>query len=415
MALYGKPSLSELDKALARLHDPMDRTAPIEVMLREVEEIQMFLLANPDEDRQQKETQLITYTLIKIANTGLYSKAIERWSGRDVDDRCAWADFRAFMIREYERMLREGGGPTTGQEGWGGAFNAAMAAAEESNNNDSSLLASITTYAERATAAESEVSAMKGQIEGTQAQMAALLLNPVPYCTMAPPMMQQPTMIPPQMAMMGTQAVPPTIAVPQQQQQQQQQFGAQKKRKSPNVNMGQQQQWTMPQQPGGAPGQMWQQQQWQQQNPWKPQGGNQNANLPNAPYSNTQKHFQNLKYCFSCGYDVDHDGSICPDPKQGHIPNVHCDQAHLVPNASMRAQLPDGTGAGKGWLLAQAANKGFFTMAQQGQQPWATLYQNNSQQQGRGRRSRGRKNRGYTQGQQFQYGMQPQWNQWGRN
>ena len=37
--LYGKPSLQELDQALMRLNDPMDRNQPVEVMLRAMEEI----------------------------------------------------------------------------------------------------------------------------------------------------------------------------------------------------------------------------------------------------------------------------------------------------------------------------------------------------------------------------------------
>ena len=59
----------------------------------------------------------------------------------------------------------------------------------------------------------------------------------------------------------------------------------------------------------------------------------------------------------------------------------------------MRAQhkaLPDGTGQGKGWLVAQAANKGFYTMAAQGQQPWATMFN----QPGRGKKNRPRRNGG---------------------
>lgn len=78
----------------------MDRTAPIEVMICKVEEIQMFLLANLEEDHQLKEPQLITFALIKLTNTGLYVKAIERWSTRDITDRKTWADFRTFMIGE---------------------------------------------------------------------------------------------------------------------------------------------------------------------------------------------------------------------------------------------------------------------------------------------------------------------------
>ena len=37
--------------------------------------------------------------------------------------------------------------------------------------------------------------------------------------------------------------------------------------------------------------------------------------------------------------------------------------------------LSDGTGQGEGWLMAQATSKEFYTMATQGQQPWANLYQ----------------------------------------
>ncbi len=60
-----------------------------------------------------------------------------------------------------------------------------------------------------------------------------------------------------------------------------------------------------------------------------------------------------------------------------HNPIVTCDDAHLVLGASMKGQhkvLPDGTGAGKGWIQAQGMNKAFYTMAKQGQQPWANAY-----------------------------------------
>ena len=146
-------------------------------------------------------------------------------------------------------------------------------------------------------------------------------------------------------------------------------------------------------------------QQWQQQGD---QGGE------NPPYSNTQKYYPNLMYCYTCGYDVNHDGYNCQRPAKGHIPNVHRNEAHLVPGASMKAQhkvLPDGTGAGKGWLMAQATNKGFYTMAKQGQQPWANIF---SQNQNGGRKPKG--NKGWYNHQKAgqQWGNQ-QRNQWGRN
>ena len=66
-SLYGKPSLTELEGALLRLNDPMNRSHPIEVMLRWIEEVQIFLLANPEEDRQPLEPNLIGYALIKLS------------------------------------------------------------------------------------------------------------------------------------------------------------------------------------------------------------------------------------------------------------------------------------------------------------------------------------------------------------
>ena len=77
--LYGQPTLTEIQNALLRMMAPMDRLQPIEVMLRAVEEVQMFFLANPEEDMHMKESQLINHALIKMKDTGMYTKAIDRW------------------------------------------------------------------------------------------------------------------------------------------------------------------------------------------------------------------------------------------------------------------------------------------------------------------------------------------------
>ena len=44
MRLYRKPSHFELEKALMQLSEPMDCNLSIEVMLKSIEEVQMFLL-----------------------------------------------------------------------------------------------------------------------------------------------------------------------------------------------------------------------------------------------------------------------------------------------------------------------------------------------------------------------------------
>ena len=68
--LYGKPSLPELEGALLRLNKPMNRNHLIEVMLRGIEEVQIFLIANPEEDRQLSKPNLIGYVLIKLSAFG---------------------------------------------------------------------------------------------------------------------------------------------------------------------------------------------------------------------------------------------------------------------------------------------------------------------------------------------------------
>jgi hypothetical protein len=83
------------------------------------------------------------------------------------------------------------------------------------------------------------------------------------------------------------------------------------------------------------------------------------------PFSNAIKQNMNLCYCFTCGYDVDHQGFQCPVPRNDHIPTVSRDDAHTIWGASMKAQhktLPDGTGAGMGWILAQNLRKANFVM-----------------------------------------------------
>ena len=77
--LYGKPTIQELDQALLCLNESMDRNQPVEVMLKSMEEIQMFLMAHPDGDRELSDVNLISYGSIKLAKCGgLHTKAMER-------------------------------------------------------------------------------------------------------------------------------------------------------------------------------------------------------------------------------------------------------------------------------------------------------------------------------------------------
>ena len=78
--LHGTPSLQELSQALLRLHNPMGHNQPVEEMLRNNEDVQIFLMAHPDGDHKLSDVNLIRYAMIKLSKCGgLYTKAIERW------------------------------------------------------------------------------------------------------------------------------------------------------------------------------------------------------------------------------------------------------------------------------------------------------------------------------------------------
>ena len=53
-----------MEKALTHLLEPMDCNAPIKVMLQDIEDVQMFLLAHPEGDKEMSETQLIDYAVV---------------------------------------------------------------------------------------------------------------------------------------------------------------------------------------------------------------------------------------------------------------------------------------------------------------------------------------------------------------
>ena len=85
---------------------------------------------------------MISYALIKMYNTGLYGKLIERWNKQTVNNRQSWAVFHPTMVAEYEQMLREGGGSTVGQKWYGIVFMATGQEGEEGGDISLSKLSS---------------------------------------------------------------------------------------------------------------------------------------------------------------------------------------------------------------------------------------------------------------------------------
>ena len=115
-SLYGKPSLTELEGALLRLNEPMNRSYPIELMLRGIEEFRIFPLVNPEEYHQLSEPYLIGYALIKLSKCeDMYANSLERWNKVLPKNRKKWAIYCKHIINEYEMMITDGGGSTMGQ------------------------------------------------------------------------------------------------------------------------------------------------------------------------------------------------------------------------------------------------------------------------------------------------------------
>ena len=68
--LYVTPSLQELDQDLFRLHEPIYCNQPVEVMLCNTEEVQIFLMAHPCGDRELSDVNLISYGMIELLKCG---------------------------------------------------------------------------------------------------------------------------------------------------------------------------------------------------------------------------------------------------------------------------------------------------------------------------------------------------------
>ena len=82
---YGRANIQEIEAKLLHLNNPMDRNLPVEVMIRDIEDIQRFLLTNPANKMGLTDVQLCTHGLIKLSKTGgLYAKANERWNQKDL-------------------------------------------------------------------------------------------------------------------------------------------------------------------------------------------------------------------------------------------------------------------------------------------------------------------------------------------
>jgi hypothetical protein len=387
----------------------MDRTLLPEVMIHGMEEIQLFHAQDPKGNKELSEATLIQYALIKLNMTGLYSKAIEHWNAQNITECSTWTDFKTHLINEYERMVREGGGSTFGQEGYGTAYNSIV------TDDNSSLVESIIQYAECATVAESKVSALEEQLNALeinqqtaypQAAYYAPIVHPeYAYFTPQPPMFNPPSSL--------RVPVQPGIPPPQQAHQLWMNQGGNSQEKKPKRDYNRNP--TLPCSSAAAPTCTL-----PTNNHSKAEaeadGEMVVAGIGTTPMPHTATHRNDSSTCTT----VSHVGTT--SPKRGinaHIwgprtPYAVCQMTGSAPiyahrGACMKGQhktLPDRTGAGQG-LLAQSVTKAQWTMQQQ--QP------NMHQWQGRGQ------NNGHRYGRQHQWNggqQQSEWNrgqQWGTN
>ena len=113
MSLYEKPTDQELEAALKKLLDLMEHNEPIEVMLQDIKDAQMFVLAHPEGEKEILETQLIDYAMIKLCKTGgMYAKDMARWRKGDNLEKRNWMEFVKCMVTEYKPLQQEVGGTT---------------------------------------------------------------------------------------------------------------------------------------------------------------------------------------------------------------------------------------------------------------------------------------------------------------
>ena len=136
---YRKLGIGEIKKALLRLNEPMNHNMPIYFMLWSLEEVQMFFLASPEDNRELTEVYIINHAWTKLSETGgFYTKALEKWNGCLVADWCKWVTFCTVKVGKYKRMLAEGAGTMIQQEGYVTEFHG-----KDTTSDEESLAESI--------------------------------------------------------------------------------------------------------------------------------------------------------------------------------------------------------------------------------------------------------------------------------
>jgi len=279
---------------------------------------------------------MISYALIKLTNCGLYAKALERWHNLPSINRLQWTDYRPFFIQEYERMLREGGDPSIQQEGYGSAF---MGIDEDGE----SIVESIVKYAERATPADAKMTEMESRLSSIESAPPSSVFYPsaipsaaatIPSSTANHCCATARDLHAKAPATASTTAMP-TVKVQEKED----------TKELSGLHATGDAIWTEPQRVPTSTGPI--------------------NRRPSSRW-NLLKPPKNISQ--SVLLFLNHPVTHCQKQKQGHIPNLLRDEAHNYRGICMVTQhkcLPDGTGEGKGWSLAQNLEKAKITMQKQ--------------------------------------------------
>ena len=68
-------------------------------MIKDIEDVQCFLISNPADNMELTDVQLCTHGIIKLSKTGgIYANATERWNLKDRTIRQQWMEFKTHFI-----------------------------------------------------------------------------------------------------------------------------------------------------------------------------------------------------------------------------------------------------------------------------------------------------------------------------
>ena len=331
---YGRATPFDIEQNDKRMSATWDPTDDIADLLRQIKDGSIFAHYV---GHQKNDKELVTIGERAILNTGLFPNQYQNWKRRDEENR-TWADFEQFWQIEYD-LWHETAVPAT-QLGYAGATDAAepnedvekayydsLQSFGEANQHNAQTFSHMSeTNLELVNNMSTQISALTKQVSDLA---CAVQQQPKPQ---PPPgftntyqqalAYPQPTTYPLQ------QVYPASYAGHQWVPRGGGRGGQARGRGRGRTNYGRggrgynQYQHGAQQQYQGAPQQQYQgvpQQQYQGAPQQQPNPGRGGTGYYTPQQLNPVKFHKNWFYCWSCGYDVDHESQNCPCPAPGHV------------------------------------------------------------------------------------------------